>query len=49
MKDERQHHTTNDNNMLKDKRKYKEDYAKDDSGNHQEISNTEKELDSSLS
>lgn len=48
MKEERVFHTDRDKEMLKDKRKFKDNYARDDFQNQTDIDNTEKELDSNL-
>ena len=45
MKEERLHHTDKDKEMLKDKKKYKDDYTKDEIQNQGDIDNREKELD----
>mmetsp|Transcript_9636 Transcript_9636/g.14666 ORF Transcript_9636/g.14666 Transcript_9636/m.14666 type:complete len:349 (-) Transcript_9636:69-1115(-) len=48
MKEERVHHTDKDKEMLKDKKKYKDDYIKDEIQNQGDIDNREKELDQNL-
>jgi len=45
MKDEKVHHTDKDTEMLKDKKKYKDDYNRDDIQNQGDIESVEKELD----
>ena len=48
MKDERLYHTEKDKEMLKDKKKYKDDLNRDDQQNQGEIETTEKDLDGNL-
>jgi len=48
MKNEREYHTDKDKEMLKDKKKYKEDLNRDDQQNQGEIENYEKDLDGAL-
>ena len=48
MKEERNYHTEKDKEMLKDKKKYKDDLSRDDQQNQGEIETTEKDLDGNL-
>lgn len=48
MKEERNYHTDKDKEMLKDKKKYKEDLSREDQQNQGEIENQTKDLDGAL-
>lgn len=48
MNEEKQHHTDKDKEMLKDKKKYMDDYNREDMQNQGEIETTEKDLDLNL-
>jgi len=45
MKEEKNHHTDKDKDMLKDKKKYKDEYVREDINGQGEIENLEKDLD----
>lgn len=48
MKEEKNHHTDKDKDMLKDKKKYKDEYVREDINGQGEIENLEKDLDTGL-
>lgn len=48
MKEEKNHHTDKDKDMLKDKKKYKDEYVREDINGQGEIENLEKDLDQNL-